>query len=334
MDGWEVLEGLKENPDLRHIPVHFMSVEDPVIEAFSKGAIGFLKKPARKRDLEDAFSRIEDIIEKKIKDLLLIEDNEILRKNVVKLIGNGDVHVTEAGTGKEALEALATAKFDCIILDLVLPDMTGYDILKTLENDSVSIMPPVIVYTGKDLTREQEIELRKYTESIIIKGVKSDERLLDEASLFLHRMVSRLPEKKQKIIANLHDHDQLFKGKRILMVDDDMRNVFALSRVLEEKGMEVIKAENGKKALEILEGNNGADLVLMDIMMPVMDGFTAMKEIRKAKGPVRDIPIIALTAKAMRGDREQCIQAGANDYLTKPVDIKRLLSMLRVWLYK
>ena len=333
MDGWEVLEALKEDAGLRHIPVHMMSVEEPTIEAFKKGAMGFLSKPVKQEELEAAFSRFEDILDRKMKNLLIVEDDDTLRKSVVRLVGNGDIRVDEAATGEEALKSLKSERYDCVILDLGLPDMTGFDLLKTLEQDGDRVIPPVVVYTGKDLTREEEVKLRGYAESIIIKGAKSDERLLDEVSLFLHRMVEKMPEKQRKMIINLHDTDSLLKDKKILMVDDDMRNIFALSRLLVEKGMQVIKAEDGKMALEALEKHADVDLVLMDIMMPVMDGYETMRRIR-AQARFHKLPIIALTAKAMAGDRVLCIEAGANDYLAKPVDAKRLLSMLRVWLYR
>ncbi len=333
MDGWAVLEALKEDSALRHIPVHVMSVEDPTIEAFRKGAIGFLNKPVKQEDLEAAFSRLEDILDRKMKNLLVVEDDDILRGSVVRLVGNGDIRVDEAATGESALNALRTTRYDCVILDLGLPDMTGFDLLKTLERDGHTAIPPVIVYTGRDLTREEEMKLREYAESIIIKGVKSDERLLDETSLFLHRMVDKMPEKQRKMIINLHDTDLLLKDKKILMVDDDMRNIFALTKILEEKGMKVVKADDGKMALSALEKDPHVDLVLMDIMMPVMDGYETMRRIRR-QARFHRLPIIALTAKAMAGDRDLCIEAGANDYLAKPVDVKRLLSMLRVWLYR
>jgi len=219
-----------------------------------------------------------------------------------------------------------------MILDLGLPDMTGFQLLKTLEEADI-VIPPVIVYTGRELSRDEETELSNYAESIIIKGVKSQERLLDEASLFLHRMVGRLPEKQRRMITDLHDTDMMFRGKKVLVVDDDMRNVFALSRVLEEKGMDVLKAENGRRALELLAEDPELELVLMDIMMPVLDGYETMKQIR-AQPKFSKLPIIALTAKAMKQDRERCIAAGASDYLPKPVDINRLFSMIRVWLYR
>ena len=333
IDGWTVLERLKENSELRHIPVHIMSGDAPTMEAFRKGAIGYLQKPITKDDLDLAFCKLTDVFSKSVKNLLVVEDDENLRKNIIRLIGNGDVVSVEVATGEAAIQALTSKNFDCMILDLGLPDMTGFELLKSLEsNDSLTI-PPVIVYTGRELTRQEEASLGGYAESIIIKGVKSEERLLDEASLFLHRLVSRMPEKKRQMIVSLHDSESMFKDKTVLVVDDDMRNVYALSRLLEDKGMRVLKAENGKKALDILKETVMVDLVLMDIMMPVMDGYETMKRIRAQK-QFEKMPIIALTAKVMMEDKARCIDAGASDYLPKPVDEERLSSMMRVWLYQ
>jgi CheY-like chemotaxis protein/two-component sensor histidine kinase len=332
MDGWAVLDGLKENPDTRHIPVHIMSVDESSIEAFRKGAIGYLTKPAKKEELDTAFSTIEEISSKKIKNLLVIEDDRNLRDSVIKLIGNGDVHSKGAASGSEAMAELKSNKYDCMILDLGLPDMTGFELLKKLEEEEVTI-PPVVVYTGRELNREEDMELRKYADSVIIKGVRSEERLLDETSLFLHRMVGKLPEIKKKMILNLYDSDEMFRGKKILLVDDDMRNVFALSQLLSQKGFKVLKAENGLKALEILDREENIDLVLMDIMMPELDGYETTKRIREQER-FFNLPIIAFTAKAMKQDSEKCLAAGANDYMSKPVDINRMLSMMRVWLYR
>ena len=333
MNGWAVLESLKENPSTRHIPVHFMSADEPVPAAYSKGAMGYLTKPISQEKLEQALASLEFLIDKIRKDLLLVEDDANQRRAIVKLIGYSDVAIHEASTGKEAMEALQSKQYDCMILDLGLPDMSGFDLLKLMEKDNSITMPPVVVYTGKDLTVEEENELRKYSESIIIKGVRSEERLLDETSLFLHRMVERLPAEKRKMISDLHDTDKMLRNRNILLVDDDMRNVFALSKVLSEKGINTIKAENGLKALEILQERDDIDLILMDIMMPIMDGYETMRRIR-AEGRFSALPIIALTAKAMQRDKDDCIAAGANDYLAKPVEIDRLLSMMRVWLYK
>jgi CheY-like chemotaxis protein/HAMP domain-containing protein len=333
IDGWTVLETLKESPKIRHIPVHIMSVEEPTMEAFRKGAIGYLMKPVKKEDLEAAFHKLDEVSSKEVKTLLVVEDDENLRKSIIKLIGNGDVCSEEAANGEETIRALKSKTFDCMIMDLGLPDMTGFQLLKALEAEEGVTIPPVIVYTGRELTREEDAQLREYAESIIIKGVKSEERLLDEASLFLHRVVSKMPEKKRQMITSLHDTDVMFKDKTVLVVDDDMRNVFALSRVLEERGMRVLKAENGQKALKVLKDTPEVDLVLMDIMMPVMDGYETMKRIR-AQETFRKLPVIALTAKAMKEDKMRCIAAGASDYLTKPVDVNRLISMMRVWLYR
>jgi CheY-like chemotaxis protein len=255
-----------------------------------------------------------------------------MQNAIVTLLGENKIKITAVGLGKKAIEKIKKNKFDCIVLDLSLPDITGFEVLKELEKLNVTI-PPVIIYTGKDITKEEEFELNKYTSSIIIKGVKSDERLLDETALFLHQVVDEMPENKQKIISRIYDQDALFEGKKVLVVDDDMRNVFAVSHILEEKGMEIFSAANGKKALEVLEKEKPFDMVLMDIMMPVMDGYETMKNIRK-QTKYRDLTIIALTAKAMKGDKEQCLAVGANDYLAKPLQIDKLLSLMRVWMYK
>jgi CheY-like chemotaxis protein len=249
------------------------------------------------------------------------------------LIGNGDVKCLEAGTGKEALALYEQHDIDCIILDIGLPDMSGFDLIHQLEEVKGHNVPPIIIYTGKELTKEENNELEKYAETIIIKGIKSEERLLDETALFLHRTVSNLPESKQAIIHNLYDKESVFHSKKILLVDDDMRNVFALSKILQDRGMEIIKAENGKVALEMLAIHPDIDMVLMDIMMPEMDGYEAMKRIR-SQAKFKKMPVIALTAKAMKDDKQKCIDAGANDYIAKPIDIERMLSLMRVWLSK
>ncbi len=333
IDGWTVLETLKEIPETRHIPVHIMSVEEESIRAYRKGAIGFMTKPVDKEQLDSAFANLEATFSKKVKDLLIVEDDADLRKSIIKLIGNSDVRMEEAATGADTLQLLQAKKFDCMILDIGLPDMSGFELLEKLEAEENVVIPPIIVYTGRELTYDEEVHLSNYSESIIIKGVRSEERLLDEVSLFLHRVVEKMPETKRKLIADLHDTDAMFREKTILIVDDDMRNAFALARVLGEKGMNLLKAENGQKALDILAENKDVSLVLMDIMMPVMDGYEAIKRIR-AQENFQKLPIIALTAKAMKEDRELCIKAGANDYLPKPVDVNRLLAAMRIWLYR
>ena len=330
--GLSVLEILKNRSNTRHIPVHMMSVYEENINAFKMGAVGYLTKPVTTVQLEGTFSKIESLIAKDIKDLLIVEDDENLRMSIKKLIGNGDVNSTTTGSGKEALDLLRSKTFDCMILDLTLPDMSGFEVLKEMGESKEIFKPPIIIYTGKELTPEEDFELHKYAESIIIKSARSEERLLDETALFLHRVIDKMPEKTKKMISRLHDEDKFFHGKKILIVDDDMRNVFALSKLLKEKGLIVQKAANGEDALTLLSKEEGIDLVLMDIMMPVMDGYECMRRIRAQKH-FQSLPILALTAKAMKDDRENCILAGANDYIAKPVDIEVLMSLLRVWLY-
>ena len=331
MNGNEVLHELKANPRVRHIPVHIISAKEPSFVPFKEGAVEYLTKPINKNELEDTFDRIEKFAARKIKNLLIIEDSENSRKAISILIGSGDVKCFEAGTGKEAINIFLENKIDCIILDLGLPDMSGFELIRELRNIKNHIIPPIIVYTGKELTVEENNELLKYSDNIIIKGVKSEDRLLDETALFLHRMISNLPESKQLIINNLYDKETVFHGKKILVADDDARNILALTKILKERGMEVLKAENGKIALEILDTNHDIDLVLMDIMMPEMDGYEAIRRIR-SEVVFKSLPVIALTAKAMKDDKQKCIDAGANDYITKPLDVDRLLSLMRVWL--
>jgi len=331
ISGHQVLVQLKENPSLRHIPVHIISAKERSFEAIKEGAIEYLMKPIAKKDIDDAFNRIENFVSRKIKNLLIVEDDENSRKVMRKIIGEGDVACFEAGSAKDAIVMFEKNNIDCIVLDIGLPDMSGFDLIHQLGQMKNYQMPPIIVYTGRKLSRAENDELQKYTESIIIKGIKSEERLLDETALFLHRTISDLPESKQRIITDLYNKGAIFHTKKILLVDDDMRNVFALSKVLRERGMDVIKAENGKTALEKLHTEPDIDLVLMDIMMPEMDGHEAMKRIR-AENQFIKLPIIAFTAKAMKDDKQKCMDAGANDYIAKPVDVERLLSLIRVWL--
>ena len=331
MSGNEVLLELKANPAVRHIPVHIISANEPSMEPIKEGAVEYIMKPLDKGDLEEAFNRIENFVDRKIKNLLIIEDNEDSRKAIRLLIGNEDVKCLEAETGREALKIIQDNHIDCIILDLGLPDMSGFDFIHEIESIKGHNVPPVIIYTGKELTKEENDELLKYSKSIIIKGVKSEERLLDETALFLHRTISNLPESKQMMINNLYDKETVFHGKKILVVDDDSRNIFALTKILKERGMDVLKAENGKMALVMLNSIHDIDLVLMDIMMPEMDGYEAMRQIRMQL-KFKKLPVIALTAKAMKEDKQKCIDAGANDYITKPIDVDRLLSLMRVWL--
>ncbi len=333
INGQDVLLELKANPSIRHIPVHIISANEHSLEPIKEGAIEYLTKPINKKDLEEAFNKIEKFVSRKIKNLLIIEDNENSRKAMKILIGQSDIKFLEAGNGKDAMAMYQENYIDCIILDIGLPDMSGFDLIHKLKDIKDHNIPPIIIYTGKELTKEENNELNKYAESIIVKGVKSEERLLDETALFLHRTISNLPESKQSMINNLHDKEAVFHSKTILLVDDDSRNVFALSKVLQERGMKILKAENGKIALEMLDSHPKVDMVLMDIMMPEMDGYEAMKRIR-SQGKFKNLPVIALTAKAMKDDKQKCIDAGANDYIAKPIDVERILSLMRVWLSK
>jgi len=333
IDGWEVMETLKANSETRHIPVHFISASDRNMKAMKMGAIGYLTKPVSLDKLNKAFQKIENIISKSVKKLLVIDDEAIIRKSIVELIGSGDVNTTAVESGADALAILKKENFDCIILDLGLKDMSGFDLLEQIRKEDSLADIPIIVYTGQELSREQDEILQRHADSIIIKGVRSPERLLAETTLFLHRVEADLPEKKRKMLQMVHDKDAVFKDKKILIVDDDMRNVFAISSVLETKGIEVIVGKNGKDGIKKLEANPDVDLILMDIMMPEMDGYEAMRFIRKDVKNYK-LPIIALTAKAMKDDREKCIAAGANDYMTKPFETNKLISLLRVWLYR
>jgi CheY-like chemotaxis protein/signal transduction histidine kinase/HAMP domain-containing protein len=333
VDGRYVLNALKDNLNIRHIPVHIMSVDDEKQDTESRGAIGFLSKPVDQEQLDEAFQKFLKYSNKAVKNLLIIEDDDATRLAIKQVIGNGDVKITESTTGNEGLQMLISGSFDCVILDLSLSDISGFEVLEKLELQENFQVPPIIIYTGKDLSKKDHQRLLKYTDSIVIKGVDSEDRLLDETSLFLHRIVGKMTQKKRKIIHDLYDMENVFKGKKVMVVDDDMRNIFAVSQLLEEKGCIVIAAEDGKSALEILKKEPKIDLVLMDIMMPVMDGYEATRKIRK-QAKFKKLPIIALTAKAMKDDREKCIIAGVSDYLTKPLNEQRLFSMLRIWLYK
>jgi CheY-like chemotaxis protein/CHASE3 domain sensor protein/putative methionine-R-sulfoxide reductase with GAF domain len=333
MDGWTVLDLLKQNPETRHIPVHVLSVVDEPQQSLVSGAMAYLKKPVSKEMLEQAFDRVEAMLNRMPKRLLIVEDNIPLRNSLVELIGHDDVAITAVGHGKEALQELNAGHFDCMVLDLELGDMSGFELLDRIRNTEKLHTLPIIIFTGKDLDLKQERELRKYAESIIVKNVKSQERLYAETALYLHRIEAQLPEERRKLLHKLNSSDDVFEEKHILLVEDDIRNVFALTNVLEEHKLKVTYAENGREALNILQMNPDIDLVLMDIMMPEMDGYEAMKHIRS--NPAHDqLPVIALTAKAMREDRQKCIDAGASDYISKPINTDKLLSLLKVWLYK
>ncbi|MCL6604535.1 MAG: response regulator [Paenibacillus sp.] len=332
LDGWSILRELKESSQTRHIPVHVISVNDEVKQGLMMGAMAYLRKPASKEALDRAFSSIENYTSSTLKHLLIVEDDENQRRSITELIGHDDVEITAVSTGGEALQELHKKRYDCMVLDLMLGDMNGFDLLDQIRDDQELNDLPIIIYTGKDLDSKEETKLRKYAESIIIKDVRSPERLLDETTLFLHRVEANLPEDKRKILQKLHNKEELFHGKKILLVDDDIRNVFALSSVLEGYQMEVKFAENGSEALDILAEQDDFDLILMDMMMPEMDGYEATRRIRQMPQFAK-LPIIALTAKAMKEDRAKCIEAGVSDYMKKPIETDQLLSLMRVWLY-
>lgn len=332
MDGWDVMEKLKADPDTRRIPIHFISATDHAAKARSLGAIGFLTKPVTAEQLTGVFQVLEEKIADSIKKLLIVEDDETTRLSIIEMVNAADVDVTAVSSGKAAYEALRRESFDCMVLDLGLEDMSGLDFLQHIHDDAGIERLPIIIYTARELSKAEEQHLQQHAESIVIKGAKSWERLMDEVTLFLHRVETKLPDMRQKKPRILRDKEAVLNGKTVLIVDDDMRNVFALSSVLEGKGMQVAVAEHGREALEILEQRSDIQLVLMDIMMPEMDGYETIAQVRQ-QPKYRKLPILALTAKAMKGDRQRCIDAGANDYLSKPVDTDKLLSLLRVWLY-
>ncbi|HZT06480.1 MAG TPA: response regulator, partial [Chloroflexota bacterium] len=332
LDGWKVLDLLKHDPSTRHIPVHVISAAEQHRRALEIGAIAQLRKPVNKESLNAALDTLVGFVDRRLRNLLVVEDNDVQRDAITELIADDDVVVIGARTGAEALEALKRDTFDCVVLDLGLPDMSGFDLITRIK-DEVDRTVPIVVYTGKELTRAEEARLRKLAETVIIKDAKSPERLLDETALFLHRVEANLPEAKRRMLREVHRSDPVLEGKRVLIIDDDMRNIFALTSALERYKMIVSYAENGRDGIEALRKHPDVDVVLMDIMMPEMDGFETTRNIR-ANERFANLPIIALTAKAMKGDRERCIDAGASDYITKPVDVDQLLSLLRVWLYR
>ena len=332
MSGWAVLDQFKHDPSTRHIPVHIITIEqEQRLEGLKQGAIGVLEKPATPDQLRDTIDRLMGFA-RRSKSLLVIEDDEAERMSIVELIGGDDVQTTAVETGEEALAVLKEQTFDCIVLDLSLPDMDGLALLNKMKKARLQ-ETPVIVYTGRDLTKKEETQLLKIAQTIIVKGAKSPERLLDEASLFLHRIETELPVTKRKMLQKSRQMDPTLAGKQVLVVDDDVRNLFATTSLLEELSMEGIVAESGQAGIELLQNTPDIDLVLMDIMMPQMDGYETIRRIRQEKR-FASLPIIAVTAKAMKGDREKCIEAGASDYISKPVDKDQLISLIRVWLHK
>jgi Signal transduction histidine kinase len=322
MDGWSVLDQLKADPLTRHVPVHFISATDGRASGAERGAVGFLSKPVDRQQLEEAFDRLLHFAPGAPRRVLVVDDDDASRAAVRRLIATDPVEVVEADSGETALQRLEESQdgFDLIILDLGLPQMSGFEFLEKLAQRGA--MPPVVIHSGRDLSPDEHLQLRRYTDSIVVKGARSPERLIDEVGLFLHSVRTAPPVSAAR--------DEL-AGRRVLLVDDDMRNVYAMSRVLRARGVDVVVAQDGQRALDLLADDRGIELVLMDIMMPGMDGYQATRAIR-AQPALRSLPIIALTAKAMSGDRDKCLEAGASDYLSKPVDVDRLLSMMRAWL--
>ena len=333
MLGWTVLARLKQDSDTRHIPVQIVTIEEERHHSIERGAFAYLAKPATTESIGAALQRIKDYAEPRVKRLLIVEDDAHQRTSIEELVRHDDIAIDTVGSGKDALAALAAASYDCAVLDLRLPDMSGFELIDLIQDQPALRDLPVVVFTGKDLTSEEEQRLKKAARSVVIKGVESPERLLDETALFLHRVIDDLPAGKRAMVQRLHQSDDALQNKRVLVVDDDVRNIFALSSVLERHGMDVVTAGNGREAIELVAGDPSIAMVLMDIMMPGMDGYETMRAIR-ANPESRSLPILALTAKAMKGDREKCLEAGASDYLAKPVVTDQLLGVLRLWLHR
>ena len=333
MLGWTVLNHLKQDPGTRHIPVQMLTLDEDRHHGLSRGAFSFVTKPTTAEGLEAALMRIKEFSSAPRRRLLVVEDNPAEQMSIRELLGYDDIDVHVASTGAEALAMLVGERYDCVVLDLRLPDMTGFEVLEEVSQIPSLSDLPVVVFTGKNLSPEEDLRLHTLARSVIVKDVESPERLLDETALFLHRVVTDLPAEKQRMLDRLHRSDEAIVGKKVLVVDDDVRNIFALSSVLERRGMTVLTASTGREAIATLESTRDVAIVLMDIMMPEMDGYETMQVIRQ-NAAFRRLPIIALTAKAMKGDREKCLEAGASEYLAKPVNTEQLLAALRMWLHR
>jgi len=333
MLGWTVLNHLKQDPATRHIPVQMLTLDEVRHHGLARGAFAFVTKPTTPEGLETALSRIKQYAAPRRKRLLVVEDNPAEQLSIRELLGYDDIDVTVVSSGEEAIRAVSSQSFDCVVLDLRLPDISGFEVLEHLRDTPDLGDLPVVVFTGKELSPEEDARLHVLARSVVVKGVESPERLLDETALFLHRVVADLPVEKQRMLDRLHHSDDALVGKKVLVVDDDVRNIFALSSVIERRGMTVITAGTGREAIGKLESTPDVAIVLMDIMMPEMDGYETMRVIRQNPSFQR-LPIIALTAKAMKGDREKCLEAGASEYLAKPVNTEQLLSSLRMWLHR
>ena len=329
--GLTVLDRLKRDPSTRHIPVQVASVEDYAQAALEMGAAGYMLKPVKREHLIDTLSSIESRFTKKVRSVLVVEDDPVQRESICHLLAAQDVRTVPVESAARALEELRSSTHDCMVLDISLPDASGFELLETMAQGHQYAFPPVIIYTGRSLSAEEEQRLRKYSRSIIIKGARSPERLLDEVTLFLHQVEANLPADRRRMLQEARRRDAAFEARRILLVEDDVRNIFALSSILEPLGANLEIARNGREALAALDRTPGIEMVLMDIMMPEMDGYEAMREIRRREA-FGKLPIIALTAKAMRDDKERCLEAGASDYIAKPIDVEQLLSLMRVWM--
>ncbi|HEV3494340.1 MAG TPA: response regulator, partial [Reyranella sp.] len=333
MLGWNVLSQFKRTLETRHIPVQILSMDEDRQQGLARGAFSYLNKPTTTEGLSAALSRINDFVRPRKKRLLIAEDNEAERLGVSELLAHPDVEIATADSGRAALDKLREQRFDCMVLDLRLPDISGFEVLEEIQKDEALADLPVVVFTGRDLTPEEDARLHTMARSIVVKGAASPERLYDETALFLHQVADDLPEDKKRMLERLHSSDEMLAGRTALVVDDDTRNIFALSSALERRGMRVLTATTGREAIAILEGSPEVAIVLMDIMMPEMDGYETIALIR-GNPALRRLPIVALTAKAMKGDREKCLEAGASDYLAKPVNTEQLLSALRLWLHR
>ncbi|HTW75113.1 MAG TPA: response regulator, partial [Steroidobacteraceae bacterium] len=333
MLGWTVLNQLKRDPTTRHVPVQILTVEEERQYGLERGAFSFVRKPVTTDGLEAALDRIKRFTVPRVRQLLVIEDDPAEQLSIRELIAHDDVEITTAGSAAEALARLAERAFDCIVLDLRLPDISGFDLLERMQQDERLQDVPVVVFTGRELSDAEQSELKRKAKSIVLKGVQSPERLLDETALFLHRVLADLPPNKRQMIERLHESDESLRGRKVLVVDDDIRNIFALNSLLERHNMQVVSANNGRDAIRLIEATPDLALVLMDIMMPEMDGYETIRRIR-AQSELQHLPIIALTAKAMKGDREKCLEAGASDYVAKPVNTEQLLSLVRLWLHR
>jgi CheY-like chemotaxis protein len=333
MLGWTVLNHLKQDPRTRHIPVQMLTLDDDRHHGLSRGAFSFVTKPTSTEQINAAIKRIKEYSKPRRKRLLVVEDNPAEQLSIRELLWHEDIDIDVVDSGAKALETLVDSGYDCVVLDLRLPDMSGFDVLEKLRDNAELKDLPVVVFTGRELTPEEDAKLHTLARSVVVKDVESPERLLDETALFLHRVVAQLPAEKQRMLDRLHRSDEALVGRKVLVVDDDVRNIFALSSVLERRGMTVLTAGTGREAIDTIQSTPDLAIVLMDIMMPEMDGYETMQVIRQNPS-LRRLPIIALTAKAMKGDREKCLEAGASEYLAKPVNTEQLLSALRMWLHR